>query len=1150
MSATVPAAPTDRPPVDQPERDRLRTEVGGTSFVEAGAGTGKTTTIVDRVRHLVATGGLADIGGLAAITFTEAAAAELRDRLRRGLEQGALDPALDDAGRARCRAAVDGIDEASISTLHGFAQRLLAEFPLEAGIPPGFEVADPIEAAVAFGERWDAFVDDLLADPALEPALLRAFQLGGRPKDLREVAEVFHDNWDRLHRPSVSPLEPIDVAPLVAALDAAVRAAGACPADGKLRTCVEGTLVPFVARLRAVAAEGPPVPGGEAELALLEVLDHDWPGIPGKSLGGKNPEATAVHEACAAACEVRATIRAAAGEAALRPVVARLVEFTLAGASERRRRGRLEFHDLLVLAASLLRRHPEVRVALHDRITMVLVDEFQDTDPLQIEIAALLCLADPTATPSSWADATLGPGRLFLVGDPQQTLYRFRRADIGLYQRAKAAFAHPLVPLVENFRSVPAVIDWVNAVFPSLFEPIDGVQTEFRPLHPHRPAPPDGRPAVVVLGDGADKGTRVGEVRAREADELAGAIVGIRDGVAPGVGPEGVAYRDIAVLLPTRANLATLERALDAVDVPYRLESRSLVFGSDEVRELVAVLRAIDDPADEVALVAALRSPGFACSDRDLLDHRVAGGRWSYLGPSPDELSPDQPVVAALAALRALHRQRSWLPVNLLVEQVISERRLVELTFARRRPRDHWRRLRILADEARAFVEAGGTSLGDFVAWCERQADEQAARLETIVPEADDDAVRILTVHGAKGLEFPVVVLAGLNVGPPPPTDRVLWNDTGPEVRLGTKEFPVSSSGFAEAKEAEQQHRLAERRRLLYVGATRAEELLVVSLHRPARGPSLAHDLAPLLEGDAAVTDAWERWSPPTVTVDPVPVPVPVPVTGRVPVTGTGSVDRVDLAAEHEAWATGRERLLARVRRPAAVVPTGLQAELDQVEAPADAETGTEPDSSIDTDRDDAPATVEGGDAAEVDGEPPRPGRRGHAGTAVGRAVHGVLQIVDLADPADLDAVAESQAAVEGIAESADTVASLARAALVSVPVREAVAGGRFWREVFVAAPFGDRVLEGYVDLLYERPDGSLVVVDYKTDRARSEAELDASFAGYRLQGAAYAAALEVALGRPVGEAVFVFVRPSGAIVRAVGDLPAAVDEVRRLVTG
>jgi ATP-dependent exoDNAse (exonuclease V) beta subunit len=196
---------------------------------------------------------------------------------------------------------------------------------------------------------------------------------------------------------------------------------------------------------------------------------------------------------------------------------------------------------------------------------------------------------------------------------------------------------------------------------------------------------------------------------------------------------------------------------------------------------------------------------------------------------------------------------------------------------------------------------------------------------------------------------------------------------------------------------------------------------------------------------------------------------------------------------------------------------------------------------------------------AEADGaeaEPPPtgvaqpelgPGRR--AGTAIGRAVHAVLQTVDLDDPAPaLDAVAGAAAAAEGIAGAGGEVAALARSVLAAPTVQSARATRRRWREVYVAAPFGDRVLEGYVDLVVEGPDGSLTVVDYKTDHARSDVEVDEAVARYRLQGAAYAAALEAVLGRPVGRCVFVFARAAGAVERELSDLPEAVEAVRRLL--
>src|SRR5690606_15403434 len=160
----------------------------------------------------------------------------------------------------------------------------------------------------------------------------------------------------------------------------------------------------------------------------------------------------------------------------------------------------------------------------------------------------------------------------------------------------------------------------------------------------------------------------------------------------------GIAYQDVAVLVPTRSPVGQLERALDAADIPYRIESRSLVWATDAVRDLLAVLAAIEDSADEVAVVAALRTPAFACSDLELVEWRAAGGRWDHTRRFPDEIAPDHPVAAAMDALRRWHHERHWSTVDALLERVVRERDVVELTFAQRRPRDHWRRVRFLLD--------------------------------------------------------------------------------------------------------------------------------------------------------------------------------------------------------------------------------------------------------------------------------------------------------------------------------------------------------------------------------------------------------------------------------------------------------------------
>src|SRR5262249_15573177 len=163
---------------------------------------------------------------------------------------------------------------------------------------------------------------------------------------------------------------------------------------------------------------------------------------------------------------------------------------------------------------------------------------------------------------------------------------------------------------------------------------------------------------------------------------------------------------------------------------------------------------ALDDPTDEIALVASLRSPAFGCGDDELVDYSRRGGRWDYRRTTPEDLPPDHPVVHAMAALRRLHQGRWGPSVSQTVEAVV-----LELAVTHRRPRDHWRRIRFFLDQARAYDAASGRGLRGFIEWVQQLADERARAVEIVVPEPDDDALRVLTVHGAKGLEFPIVIL-------------------------------------------------------------------------------------------------------------------------------------------------------------------------------------------------------------------------------------------------------------------------------------------------------------------------------------------------------------------------------------------------------
>jgi ATP-dependent exoDNAse (exonuclease V) beta subunit len=1088
--------------VDAAARDEIRGLHDATLFVEAGAGTGKTTALVDRVVALVARGRVG-IRQLAAITFTEAAAGELRDRIRFRLEQSVTDPGLAPEERERCRAALDDVDDAALSTLHGFAQRILAEHPLEAGLPPHFEVVDDVEAAVRFEERWGEFLDALVADPDLEPVLLRSLALGVDFDHLRRVARVLHEHYERLGPPGpVATTAPVvDVEPVLAPLEAAIGRLTECVApQDKLFAHIEGlSRVPALLR------------GADDDLDRLDLLGQ-MPKLAKKVGRHSNWRCPVddVRNLLQQSDVARALVIAAQQQATLDVLLARLRGFVRNYADERRRGGRIEFHDLLVLARDVLADNPHVRDALADRFRVLLIDEFQDTDPLQIEIAVLLASDDPDAGHRPWPRATIVPGRAFFVGDPKQSIYRFRRADLTLYHEVERELHHGRRDLTQNFRSVPGILDWVNHVFARLFDSAEpGTQASHVPLVAQRDALPGAAPAVATFGGPAEV-QLVAEVRSVEAADVAALVRRIKDDKWEITDPvtqevRRARYDDVALLLPTRTALPDLEDALERADVPVRIESQSLVFSTAEVRDLLSILTALDDPTDEIALVASLRSPAFGCGDDELVDYSRRGGRWDYRRPTPEDSPADHPVVNAMTALRHLHDERWWQSVSETVEAIVRERRMLELAVTHRRPRDHWRRIRFFLDQARAYDAASGRGLRGFIEWVQQLADERARAVEIVVPEPDDDALRVLTVHGAKGLEFPIVILAGLNVTPPNRATPVLWNPDGSfEVRVGPAARRFESAGWEARAERENALDDAERLRLLYVAATRARDHLLVSLHHK-RTDRLDTHAALLCEhgadAPAAVLDLAGTTTPTT----------PIPSKDGAP---------VEEPHDRDAWIAARARLLARAARPATIAATTL----------AKDDVGLDPGLAKDEPGDDRPAW-----------------RRGRAGTSVGRAVHAVLQTVDLATGDGLDATARAQSLAEGIPQREAEVRALARSVLQSAMVRSAVAGGRYWREVPVAAVIDGVAVEGFVDLLVETLEG-LVVVDYKTDQTPSDDELDAAMDRYRSQGAAYALALERALGSRVARCVFVFARRRQAVEREVDDLPAVIAQVEQRV--
>ena len=512
--------------------------------------------------------------------------------------------------------------------------------------------------------------------------------------------------------------------------------------------------------------------------------------------------------------------------AALSDALPFVVRFVTTEARDRGRDGALTFDDLILKVRDI----PDARVRYRNQYDTLLIDEFQDTDPLQAEMALAFATNPETGLPE--------PGRLFLVGDPKQSIYRFRRADMAMYAHTRNTLresgAVP-VDLALNRRSQPAVIDWVNQVFKAVIGPglIESVQPAYQPLGRQRDDTLIG-PGGACFGYEVDEPAAV--TRQREAQFVAAYC---RDVVRQGWqvydrATEAVSaarYREIAVLLPARTILQPLERALAGEGIPYRVEGGSLVYATQEVRDLINCLTAIDDPTDDVAVVAALRSPAYACSDPEIATYRLLqNGSFNYLWPdldAKDDASPRRCAICAAgtkparrtpsprwptasSTTAASWRLASWTAATATLSGALASSSSRPATSSRPARR-------------RCAPSSSGWSAAPATPY-----DHEGAALDD-----DEDAVRILTIHAAKGLEFPIVFLAGLGVAPF--NQRPIFGqdrgDGRVAVQAGRAYARFKLGAVDDVMQNVGDHESAERDRLLYVGATRARDhLLLFSL--------------------------------------------------------------------------------------------------------------------------------------------------------------------------------------------------------------------------------------------------------------------------------------------------------------------------------
>jgi ATP-dependent helicase/nuclease subunit A len=830
---TTPKGP---PPPDQAARDRIRRDLGTTFLVEAGAGSGKTTSLVDRMIALLAEGRTA-IDTLAAVTFTRKAAAELRGRFQVALERERLE-AKDSAVRARLDGALTGLERSFIGTIHSFCARLLRERPVEAGIDPEFRELEEHEDAVLLEKSWDEY----LAKARLEnEAALRGLDEAGlNPSELESAFRTVSEFPDVEAVPGRSG--PPEFGAVRGALEGLVDMASALvPKErpGKGRDALQSLFVRLFRRRRNIGFAD-----GRRLMESVELFDKKL--CVTKNRWGSKDDAARL---LAAAESFQETVA--------RPALREWREFrhtkalaflgpAIAFYAERRRaEARLNFQDLLMRTAKLLRDNPEVRGHFRERFHPVLVDEFQDTDPIQAEILFLLAGTDD-AEPD-WTKLAPAPGSLFLVGDPKQSIFRFRRADIDIYNLVKdriEASGGETLALSANFRSLRSIADWVDPLFDpgrgGVFPAVaDAYQAGFMPLETVRGQGRGSLSGVRKITLPAVPYHAKDEITELDSERVAGfiawALAGnlrLDDGDG---GSREAAPGDFLVLFRYKDRMGKYARRLEELGVPFEITGSDAFSENAEIAEVMNLLLALDDPDDPVATVAVLRGLLFGLSDQDLLDHRAAGGDFCYLGAAGGTTGSAK-ARRAFAVLRGWREVATKVPPSVALETILQSSGLLCHLVTAEMGSSRAGNILKLVEVLRGRESQDMTSFAAAVAFLAEWIGAQPVEEMCLAP-GRRNVVRLMNLHKAKGLEARVVWLANPAGVPDFEPDRHIRRTGGKPLGhfrfsrpAGYQSKTVSQPAeWDESASEERIYEEAEENRLMYVAATRARDLLVVS---------------------------------------------------------------------------------------------------------------------------------------------------------------------------------------------------------------------------------------------------------------------------------------------------------------------------------
>lgn len=1073
---------TTRPPSDQAERRGVLSDWDHPVAVDASAGTGKTHLLLDRLTALLLERGVR-LSRVAAITFTEKAAGELLARLRLRLEEAHR--LLPDR-RADIERALEDLEGSPIGTIHAFCAGVLREHALAAGLDPRFTALDGPAAATLEEETWDRWIRDIPPGGAIP----RVLSLGWTPGQLRDLSGALLRQRASLRRPQAAPFPGGDEATDL--LQKGVTLLGAW--RKRCKTEEDGLLKRLNASLprweEALAS-----PEGDRALRAAALEDLKIGSRTGSQAAWGKDALTEARAAFGALTAEWETFRGRVHHAALTSLLETLWGWVECHQEEKRRRGLVDFDDMLLLTRDLLVRDGAARDSLRGRWDALWVDEFQDTDPLQAEIVFRLCEKKGTFA-EDWRNAVLEGGKLMVVGDPKQSIYRFRRADVetyhGVLEAVRAASGRGPYVLRENFRSSAAVMAFVHETFGTLFK--DRPEGWAPPSAYREDGESEGLPAVTVLRLEQVGDERAEEKRSREAAAVAAHLKDLLARMEATVWDRALQARrkvragDIAILFKDLSNNEQpFEEALRAAGVPYQVVGGKRFYRRSEVIALSNLLGALDSPADEALVVAALRGPAFGVSDADLAAHRDAGGTFRFLEPQAASVPPA--LLPALALLRGLREDAAARPVAETLRALLTRTPLLAVTlaepFGEQRAANLWK----VAESAAALERSETLTLRSFALWLRRRRDEETIEAEAPNPAAGEERVALLTVHQAKGLEFPVVVVPNAE-SRPRSAPFLLRRSRG---TLEVRARDVATLGYEATREEEEAALEAENLRLLYVAVTRAREALVFPWRE---GTEAKGFLGPLTGGWT-----WNEEDEGTVRTLPCGARLQV-VRGATERPGR-DVSAYRLAYDPEG-----------VEGPEAGEWARRFEEAEAARRAADDARVKRPTQRT------AHAAVE-----EAAGEPREDAARWSSsgdGLGFGRLVHLLLESRGVGD-ATADRAAAWAFAL-GLKKDRVEEAFRAAASLASSPLGARIrASKRAFHEMPLASLRGGETREGRIDLAFLEGD-EWVLVDFKTDR-----DPDRLIAQYEEQARFYASLLADTTGKKVKETLLVFLRGDGS---------------------